>query len=331
MDIAGQLRQALEARLDRLRTGEDVWQALAEAGVLGIPFAEEHGGLGLRPRDAFPVLEVLGSRAVAMPYLENVLLAGLLLARVGGAHAATWLPRIASGEARVALAWLGDVQMDGWTLDGRKLLAIGAGQADAIIVTAQDGDQTKAFLLTPDQCALKDYPTIDGKRASDLTLDGVAVSADIELTVGEPLLDEVFDIASAAIASEAAAIMARLVTDTRDYCKQREQFGQAISDFQVVQHRLVNMHIETRRAEAAAALAADALELAPSDRAKAISAAKVTIADAGRFVGQNAVQLYGGMGMTEELTVSALFKRLTVIESEFGTRDHHLARYMAAG
>jgi alkylation response protein AidB-like acyl-CoA dehydrogenase len=125
--------------------------------------------------------------------------------------------------------------------------------------------------------------------------------------------------------------MARLVSDTRDYCVQREQFGKAISSFQVVQHRLVDMHIEARRAAAAAALAADALDLDPPERAKVISAAKVTIADAGRFVGQNAVQLHGGMGMTEELPVSALFKRLTVIESEFGTRDEHLARYMALG
>lgn len=330
MDIAGQLRQALEARLDRLRPGEDVWQALAEAGVLGIPFAEQHGGLGLRPRDAFAVLEVLGQRAIAVPYLENVLLAGLLLKRAGGAHAAMWLPRIASGAARVALAWLGDVQIDGWTLNGRKLLAMGASQADAIIVTAQNGDQAKAFLLTPDQCVLKDYPTIDGKRAADVTLDDVTVSADAELAIDQPLLNEIFDTAAAAIAAEAAAIMARLVADTRDYCKQREQFGQAISDFQVVQHRLVDMHIETRRAEAATALAVDALDLPPADRAKAISAARVTIADAGRFVGQNAVQLHGGMGMTEELIVSALFKRLTVIESEFGTRDDHLARYMAS-
>lgn len=313
-----------------MRPGEDVWQALAEAGVLGIPFAEEYGGLGFQPRDAFPVLEVLGQRAIAVPYLENVLMAGLLIERAGGAQAAAWLPRIASGEARVALAWLGDVHADGWTLNGRKLLAIGAGQADAIVVTTQHGDQAKAFLLTPDQCALKDYPTIDGKRAADVTLDGVEVSADAELAIDQALLDALFDTASAATTAEAAAIMARLVSDTRDYCKQREQFGQAISDFQVVQHRLVDMHIETRRAEAAAALAADALDLPSADRAKAISAAKVTVADTGRFVGQNAVQLHGGMGMTEELIVSALFKRLTVIESEFGTRDDHLARYMAS-
>lgn len=330
MDIAGQLRQALEARLDRLRPGEDVWQALAEAGVLGIPFAEGHGGLGLQPRDAFPVLEILGSRAIAAPYLENVLLAGLLLERAGGAHAETWLPRIASGEARVALAWLGDVRVDKGKFSGKKLLAIDAGQADAIIVTALHGGEVRAFLIMPEQCAVKDYPTIDGKCAADVILDDVEVSAEAELAVDQTMLDALFDTASAAIAAEAAAIMARLVADTRDYCKQREQFGQTISDFQVVQHRLVDMHIETRRAEAAAALVADALDLKPTERAKAVSAAKVTIADSGRFVGQNAVQLHGGMGMTEELVVSALFKRLMVIESEFGTRDDHLARYMAS-
>lgn len=125
--------------------------------------------------------------------------------------------------------------------------------------------------------------------------------------------------------------MARLLTDTRDYCLQRRQFDQAIAGFQVIQHRLVDMHIAARQAAAAAAMAAGARDLAPHDRARAISAAKVTIADAGRFVCQQAVQLHGGMGMTDALAVSALFKRPTVIDSEFGTRGDHLASYMAQG
>jgi alkylation response protein AidB-like acyl-CoA dehydrogenase len=198
-----------------------------------------------------------------------------------------------------------------------------------VIVTAATDDGAAAFVIAREALAMKAYPTIDGRRAADLLLDDVTVPPGARLLLDPDDITQIRDIGAAGIAAEAAAIMARLVADTRDYSVQREQFGQSIARFQVVQHRLVDMHIEARRAAAAAALAADALDLDAAERARAVSAAKVTIADAGRFVGQNAVQLHGGMGMTEELPVSALFKRLTVIESEFGTRDEHLARYMA--
>ncbi|NIJ35958.1 alkylation response protein AidB-like acyl-CoA dehydrogenase [Sphingopyxis panaciterrae] len=330
-----ELKEALGARLDRMKPGGDGWQALADAGVLGLPFAEAHGGLGLAPRDGFAVLEVLGPRAIALPYLESTLLAGTLLDRAGGEAATNWLPRIAAGKVTFAFATLDDrdvaraeIDAAGWRLSGGKLLAIGAADADAVIVTATTTNGPAAFLLPREALAMKAYPTIDGRRAADLLLDDVTVASDARLLVEAEDIAEMLDIGAAGVAAEAAAIMARLVSDTSDYCRQREQFGQAISSFQAVQHRLVDMHIEAKRAAAAASLAADALDLAPAARAKAISAAKVTITDAGRFVGQNAVQLHGGMGMTEELPVSALFKRLTVIESEYGTRDEHLARYM---
>ena len=332
------LHDALGARFDRLKPGSDGWQALADAGVLGLPFSEAHGGLALPPRDGFAVLGALGPRAIALPYLEGVLLAGSLLDRAGGEAAAHWLPRLAAGDAKLALAWIDDrepacavVDAAGWRLSGGKLLAIGAAEADALIVTADTAEGMAAFLLPRDAVAMKAYPTIDGRRAADVLLDDVVLPGAARLALNPDDIAEALDMGAAAIAAEAAAIMTRLVTDTRDYCRQREQFGQAISSFQAVQHRLVDMHIEARRAAAAAALAADALDLEPAARAKAISAAKVTIAEAGRFVGQNAVQLHGGMGMTEELPVSALFKRLTAIESEFGTRDAHLARYMELG
>lgn len=331
-----ELKDALGARFDRLKSGDDGWRALADAGVLGLPFAEAHGGLGLPARDGFAVLEVLGPRGTPLPYLECVLLAGLLLDRSGGEAAAHWLPRVATGEAKLALAWIDDrdraraaPDAAGWRLSGGKLLAIGAAEADAVIVTAGTDDGRAAFLIAREALAMKTYPTIDGRRAADLLLDDVTVPNAARLAIEPEDIAEAIDLGVAAVAAEAAAIMARLVADTRDYCAQREQFGQSIASFQVVQHRLVDMHIEARRAAAAAALAADALDLDTDERARAISAAKVTIAEAGRFVGQNAVQLHGGMGMTEELPVSALFKRLTVIESEFGTRDEHLARYMA--
>jgi alkylation response protein AidB-like acyl-CoA dehydrogenase len=331
-----ELKDALDARFDRLKPEEDGWRALVDAGALGLPFAEARGGLGLPPRDGFAVLEVLGARAIALPYLECVLLAGTLLDRAGDEAAAHWLPRVAAGDAKLAFAWIDDrepararIDAAGWRLSGGKLLVTGAAEADAVIVTAETADGPAAFLIAREALAMKAYPTIDGRRAADLLLDDVTIPGDARLATEADDIAEILDLGTAAVAAEAAAIMARLVADTRDYCVQREQFGKAISSFQVIQHRLVDMHIEARRAAAAAALATDALNLDTAERAKAISAANVTIADAGRFIGQNAVQLHGGMGMTEELPVSALFKRLTVIESEFGTRDAHLARYMA--
>lgn len=330
-----ELHDALAARFDRLKAGHDGWAALADAGVLGLPFAEANGGLGLLPREGFAVLEVLGPRATALPYLECVLLAGVLLDRAGGETAAHWLPRVAAGEAKLAFAALDDreparavVEAAGWRLSGGKLLSVGAAEADAVIVTAETDDGPAAFLIAREALAMKAYPTIDGRRAADLLLDDVTVPSEARLAIEAEDIADILDLGAAAIAAEAAAIMTRLVADTRDYCVQRAQFGKAIASFQVVQHRLVDMHIEARRAAAGASLAADALDLDASERARAISAAKVTIADAGRFVGQNAVQLHGGVGMTEELAISALFKRLTVIESEYGTRDAHLARYM---
>lgn len=332
-----ELKQALEARFDRMKPGEDGWAILADAGVLGLPFAEAHGGLALPPTTGFAVLEVLGPRALAQPYLESVLLAGGLLDRAGGALAEHWLPQVAEGSARLALAWLDGTEpvratedADGWRLRGAKLLAIDAERADLLVVTAETADGPAAFALSPSAVSsLRGYPTIDGRQAADLWFNGVPVDRAARLDLGAADIAATLDLAVAAIAAEAAAIMARLVTDTRDYCRQREQFDQPIASFQVIQHRLVDMHIEARRAEAAAAMARDALDLPPPERARAISAAKVTIADTGRFVGQQAVQLHGGMGMTEELPISALFKQLTVIEGEFGSRDDHLARYMA--
>jgi alkylation response protein AidB-like acyl-CoA dehydrogenase len=334
--MSSELKDALEARFARLKPHSDGWQALAEAGVLGLPFAETHGGLGLSASEGFAVLEVIGPAALPLPYLECVLLAGTLLDLAGGEAAARWLPRVAAGEAKLAFAWIDDreparavIDAAGWRLSGGKLLAVGAAEADAVIVTAATDDGMAAFLIAREALAMKAYPTIDGRRAADLLLDDTTVPNEARLAIEPEDIDDILDTGTAAVAAEAAAIMARLVADTRDYAVQREQFGQSLSSFQVVQHRLVDMHIEARRAAAAAAIAADALRLDAAERSKAISAAKVTIADAGRFVGQNAVQLHGGMGMTEELPVSALFKRLTVIESEFGTRDDHLARYMA--
>lgn len=335
-----ELKHSLMAQLDRAKDSDDIWSLLVSAGVLGLPFKEEYGGSGLDPVLGFTVLEVLGPRAIASPYLESILLAGTLLQRSEGNAAAFWLPQLALGKAKLALAWLDGKQAaqavkngDDWILSGSKNIVIGGHDADAIIITVTTqkngpNEEVTAFLLPREAIPLTSYPTIDGRHAADLHLDGITVPDSARLAISGDDIAETLDLGAAAVASESAAIMAQLVSSTRDYCVQRKQFDQSLSQFQVVQHRLADMLIQARRADAAAKLAAEALSLPPSARAKTISAAKVTIADAGRFVGQNAVQLHGGMGMTEALPISALFKRLTIIEGEFGTRDEHLARYM---
>jgi alkylation response protein AidB-like acyl-CoA dehydrogenase len=174
------------------------------------------------------------------------------------------------------------------------------------------------------------YRTIDDRRAADLVFTGLRLPADALL--GEegqawPSLDRARDEGAAAVCAEAVGGMRKVLADTVEYCKQRQQFGQPIGSFQVLQHRMVDMHMELEQSVAAVYLAVLNLEAEPATRARAVSAAKATIGRAARFIGQNAVQLHGGMGMTEELAIGHYFKRLTAVQYEFGTTDHHLARY----
>jgi alkylation response protein AidB-like acyl-CoA dehydrogenase len=215
---------------------------------------------------------------------------------------------------------------ENWRLSGRLMIVNGGMDADALLVLAQVADETALFVLEEGwQARRRAVPTIDGRMAADITLDA-ALAVRIPGAV-EAALAVTRDEATAAICIEAAALCRRLVADTVDYAKQRQQFGQALASFQVVRHRLVDMNIQARRTTAIARRAIAALEAGEAERVRAVSAAKVTICRAGRRVGQDAVQLHGGMGMTEELPIGRMFKRLTVIESELGSADHHLDRF----
>jgi alkylation response protein AidB-like acyl-CoA dehydrogenase len=325
-----QLRDSLVARL-RNRAPDAVWSALCDAGVAGMRVPEALGGLGLPAAELEPVFDALGAVALRAPFLDSAVLAAGLLR---DAHAATGEPllrRIGSGE-RVAVAGLDprlaagvSVGSDGM-IGGTVRLVSGAMDAECLILVVHPS----IHIVTGQWAARRRaVPLIDGTMAADIDLSGLAA---------EPLNDRadaviaaVGDEAAAALCVEAAALMRRLVAETVDYAKQREQFGRAIGSFQVVQHRLVDMHIQARRAAAIARRAIGSLDEAPALRARRVSAAKVTIDAAGRFVAQNAVQLHGGMGMTEELGIGRMFKRLTAIESSFGSADHHLLRFQATG
>jgi len=345
---------SFEKRRPRL-TGEAddaaIWRSLAvDLGILGASFDEAHGGLGGTAVDTMIIMEQLGRNLVLEPFLETVVLAGGVLRRSSAASAGEFIERIIAGDLRATLAFAEpqaryawrDVATSaskrgaGYVLNGHKAVVVGAPEADLLIVSARTGgerrDRRGISLFAVDKAAkgleLRTYRTIDGKRAAEVYLEDVAVDAGALLTPegeGYPLLEQVIDEGTAAICAEASGVLRRLLDDTVEYTKQRKQFGVPIGSFQALQHRMVDMLIQVEQATSISLMAT--LELGGPDRAKAVSAAKAQVGGACRFVGHNAIQLHGGMGITDELAVSHFFKRATVIEAQFGSTDHHLARY----
>ncbi|MGW5340638.1 acyl-CoA dehydrogenase family protein [Rhodococcus pyridinivorans] len=342
-------------------TGEgwqpEVWRAFAEdLGILGATLPEEVGGMGGGPVELMVVSEALGHALVIEPYVDTVVLGGGLLGRAGVDRARSVLEAIAAGEAVTAFAAteptsgyvFHDVSTtarregDEWVIDGEKTVVTSAPLATHLLVTARtsgertDTDGISLFLVDfdpanpPAGVEIHSYRTIDDRRASDIVFSGLRLPADSLL--GEegsawPSVSRGIDEATAAVSSEAVGLMRKVLTDTVEYAKQRQQFGQPIGSFQALQHRMVDMYMEVEQAVSAVYLAVLHLDSDDATRARAVSAAKATISRAARFVGQNAVQLHGGMGMTEELAVGHYFKRLTAIEYEFGTAEQHVARY----
>ena len=336
---------------------ETVWAAFAEMGLLGVPFAEEHGGFGGTAVDVMLVMEAIGEGLVVEPYWVNVGLAGRLIARGGSAEQQQKiLPSLIQGKHRLAfahtertarydLAHVGTRATRsgaGFTLEGEKRAVLHGAAADTLIVSARtagsDTDPNGISLFLVDRAAsgltVKDYRTIDELRAADVWLSGVTVPADAMLG-GEgralPLIEDAADYATALLCAEAVGAIRYANETTLEYIKNRRQFGVPIGSFQALQHRMVDMVISYEQARSMAYLACVKADTAPAaERRHAISAAKIKIADACRHVSQEAVQLHGGMGMTEELKVSHTFRRLTMISQTFGDAEHHLERFAAS-
>ena len=332
----------------------EIWKALAEdLGILGASFPEDMGGLGGGPTEVMVVMEEFGKALVVEPYLGTVVIGGGFLRRAGGAGAADMIGRIVEGKATLAFAWaepqgrycLHDIAVTarkdgtGYVLNGHKAVVVGAPFASHLIVTARTGgarrDEGGVSVFLVDKSAkgviTRDYPTVDGQRASEIDFEDVALGAEARIGPdGEALalVSEVVDDAVAAVCAEACGVLRKLHEGTLDYTRQRKQFGQPIAAFQVLQHRMVDMFIQVEQAVSMTYMAHIKLG-DPAERAKAVSAAKVQIGRACRFVGQNAIQLHGGMGMTDEMAIGHYFKRATLIEGLFGSVDHHLARYEA--
>jgi alkylation response protein AidB-like acyl-CoA dehydrogenase len=341
-------RYELEKSRAAAKTGAgwqpDIWRGFAEElGILGAALPEELGGIGGGPVEVMVIAEALGHALVVEPYVDTVVVAGGLLRRAGGPAATALLEKVVDGTAIVALAaaeagsgdhWqdvstVAERDGDQWVLRGSKIVAMSAPLATHLLVTAVTPGGLSLFLVEADWSAIDahHYRTIDDRRASDLVFDGVPGILLGAEGQAWPSLTQARDEGAAAVCAEAVGLMRKVLADTVEYCKQRQQFGQPIGSFQVLQHRMVDMYMEVEQAVAAVYLAVLNLEAQAEVRAKAVSAAKATIGRAARFVGQQAVQLHGGMGMTEELAIGHYFKRLTALQFEFGSTDYHVARY----
>ncbi|MCX8560888.1 acyl-CoA dehydrogenase family protein [Mycolicibacterium mucogenicum] len=327
----------------------DIWQSFAEElGILGAALPEEVGGIGGGPVEVMLIAEALGRALAIEPYVDTAVVAAGLLLRSGSPAATPVLEEIASGTAVVALAaaeahsgdrWQ-DVHTtasrdgDGWVLRGDKIMVVNAPLATHLLVTAQTAGGISLFLVDisgpREGLVLHSYRTVDDRRAADLELRDVRLPGDALLGAeGEawPSIAQARDEGAAAVCAEAVGNMRKVLADTVEYAKQRQQFGQPIGSFQALQHRMVDMHMELEQSVSAVYLAVLNLGADAHTRARSVSAAKATIGRAARFIGQNAVQLHGGMGMTEELAIGHYFKRLTAVQYEYGSTDHHVTRY----
>ncbi|KFI07844.1 acyl-CoA dehydrogenase family protein [Massilia sp. BSC265] len=333
-------------------TSDAAWARLVELGMTALPVPEEQGGFDGTAVDLFVVMRELGRGLVVEPYFATVL--GARFLKLGGAHGHL-LEQVAEGRLKLACA-LGERQArhdlhdiatraegnaGGWRLDGEKTAIVHGAGAGVLVVPARSSggqrDQAGITLFAVPADApgvqLTGYRTLDGLRAAHLRLDGVQLAP--HAVIGTPgagwdILEAAADYGAGLLCAEALGAMEALFEATLDYLKTRQQFGAPIGKFQALQHRMADMVIHLEQARSMALLAAVTLDgLDAGERRRVVSAAKYRVGQASRFIGQQAVQLHGGMGVTDELAAAHYFKRLSMIELTLGDRDHHLARFVA--
>jgi alkylation response protein AidB-like acyl-CoA dehydrogenase len=333
--------------------GQENWQKFAELGWLGISVSEDSGGFGGSAIESMLIMEAFGKGLVVEPFLETMIMSGGLIDAHGSdQQKASILEPAISGEMQLALAYaepqsrfnLSDVvteakpEGDNFVLNGYKSVVMNGPSANKILVSARtSGSQLEEngltlFIVDADSDGLNktNYKTVDGRRASDISLENVTVSKDDVVggvDSGFEILDLAIDKAILAISAEAVGAMEVLYKATVEYTKTREQFGTAIGKFQVLQHRMVDMFMEYEQCKSLLYMATMKQEEGAADAKKAISGLKYQVGKAGKFIGQQAVQLHGGMGVTDELNVGHYFKRLTTIGTIFGNTDYHLKKY----
>lgn len=337
--------------------GPMAWQGLASLGLLGVNVPESHGGFGGGGVETMIVMEAFGRHLVVEPWVASAVMGTSCIVTAGTDDQRNYLlPLMASGEMKLACAFLEPggrydlarvattARLEGgfWHISGSKAVVAHGAVADLLIVSARtagqpgDAEGISLFFVNPGEEGVegREFPLYDGTRAVEASFHDVRVSSDSLIGVqdkGLPLVELVVDRAIAALCAEAVGCMQALMERTTEYLKTRQQFGVPIGRFQALQHRMVDMLVHTEQARSMAMLAALKVDSPDAaQRRKAVSAAKELIGRAGRFVGQQAIQLHGGMGMTEELDVGHFVKRLQAIDTQFGDADWHLDRFVAA-
>ena len=331
----------------------DFWKSMAELGWLGLPFDESDGGFGGNQIDVLVIMEQFGKGLVLEPFLASVVMGGGAIKKGASESLKNEiLPGLIEGTKQLSFAYaeqqsrfdLEDVitsarkEGDGFVLNGQKSMVQNAETADHIIVAARtsggqiDEDGITLFLVDANSegLSMDNFPTVDGLRASEITLENVSVSEDRvigNIDEGFEILQSIANDAILALSAEAVGAMEVLYKDTVEYTQQREQFDHPMSEFQVLQHRMVDMFMEYEQCKSMLYRATMESVQDPIAAQRTIHGLKHLIGKSGLFVGENAVQLHGGMGVTEELRVGHFFKRLLVIDSMFGNADHHLQKF----
>jgi alkylation response protein AidB-like acyl-CoA dehydrogenase len=345
-----------EARQKMIASAEGrdpgVWRALSsELGLTSAPFAEEYGGMGGGALENLIMMEELGKVIAIEPWLQTVVIGGGALQAVGGSVAAEVIPQIIAGDCTIAWAYaeptgrydLAHVSTTaksdgaGYVLNGHKAVVYAAPWASHLLVTARTGGSVRErsgvelFLIDAKAAGItrRDYPTVDGFRASEIYFENVSVPAEALLPGGIDLIERIADEAAMGLCAEATGIARKLLEGTVEYTKQRKQFGQPIGKFQALQHRMADMLVEAEQIASMALMGTLKLDLPAAERKAAVSLAKAKVARSLKFVGQAAIQTHGGIGITMELAIGHYFKRSTMIENQFGSADHHLERYEA--
>lgn len=351
---------AFEARMHVVESDEPYstqkWQEFAELGWLSLPFSVDDDGFGGGPVELMLLMQELGRGLVIEPYLAAIVMAGGCVKRSDNAALRSeLLPRIMSGECTPALAFsernsryllnhvevTADKQGERYVINGEKFVVLNGATADELIVSVRtsgkitDKEGITLFRVRGDLEGIsrQGFTTVDGSHAAHITFNNVKVGdADALTSIGNAyaVLDQVILEATLAVSAEALGVMDALSSKTVEYTKNRQQFGLPLSSFQALQHRMVDMFMELEQSRSLLLRAAIMLEEGHDEAAEAVAAIKYYVGTAGRKLGEEAVQLHGGMGVTNELDVAHLFKRLTVIDTLFGNSDYQLNRYVAS-
>ena len=327
---------------------EDNWKQFAELGWLAVPFNEDNGGFNFGPIELTVLFEEFGKALVVEPYLSSVVMSGTILEGCSHPDKTAIIEKIISGEHQVSVAYaepnIGynffncvtavSKNKDSFNLNGSKSLVLNGGNANQFIVLASYEKSSVLVLVDADVegLSVQSFKTLDGQTCGELTFENVSLDSESILALGEDaesLFNKMVELSILCISAEAVGAMTSSYMKTVQYTKEREQFAQPISNFQVLQHRMVDMFIETELTKSLLIKATLQLDSNDPEAGNTISALKVQVGKAGRLVGQHAVQLHGGMGVSNEMSIGHYLKRFTAIDSKFGNTQYHINKYQA--